>query len=459
MLISPLREVQVNYASRPPAAQDDAHLIADRPGAASGTRVAASIEFIPYALASGGEMGVESGSGPACELVGTLGEVEAEYAAIRRGAGIFDAPHRATILVTGSPGDRRDFLNRMVTQELKDLAPGMVREAFWLNRKGRIDADLMLIELGERMLIDVDIHQAAHTVTTLGDFIFSEDVQLADVTAHWHHIAVHGPLALDVVAAASGQNVQAPRILEPLRAIQVEIDGANVVVTRRDQAGEIGLEIIAPRDRAVSVWRRFVETDTAIAGGRRRVRPIGWHAFNIARIEAGTPLFNIDFGANNLPHESGILHRRVSFTKGCYLGQEVVARMESRGHSKSNLVGLRIADDALPVAGAQIFDAIRPTRNVENPSAIKANAPDDSTSQARMGESVGVVTSSTLSPMLGAAPIAFGMIRASHAQAGSIVLVNAEGAQSQAAVTSLEFWRRAEPAGRGGGAMQDHGVR
>src|SRR5438477_3979261 len=142
---------------------------ANRPGAAVGQKVLSTIEYLPFGIAA-------ADGSPTCEVVASFGDVEAEYAAIRRGAGLFDSPHRGTIQVTGK--DRQEFLNRMLTQELKDFSAGKVRETFWLNRTGRIDADLLLIELGDRTLIDVDIHQAAKTVRTLGEFQFAEDGEI-----------------------------------------------------------------------------------------------------------------------------------------------------------------------------------------------------------------------------------------------------------------------------------------
>ena len=147
------------------------------------------------------------------------------------------------------------------------------------------------------------------------------------------------------------------------------------------------------------------------------MRPVGWFAFNIACVEGGTPLFRTDFGPDNLPHETGVVDRRVSFTKGCFLGQEVVARMERRGRASRTLVGLRVRRDLLPVASAQVF----------------------AQAGAGAGDSVGFVTSSTFSPMLGARPIAFAMMRAAHAGPGKTVLVGAEGEECQASVDDLRF--------------------
>jgi folate-binding protein YgfZ len=416
---SPLRAAHEAYVQSESARQA-MPAAAHRPGAATGQRLARAVQYIPYGANA-------SSSAPACELAADFGSVEVEYAAIRRGAAIMDCPHRGTLMVTGDPRQRREFLNRMLTQELKHLEAGHAAPSFWLNRKGRIDADLLLIELGDRMLIDVDINQAASAARSLSAFIVMENVEIEDVSAKFHHVAVHGRRASEAIAAVcrsdeSGRLSQFT--LDEHRATSLSIANTPITIARRDQAGEPGFELIIPIERTINVWNALLQIRAAPFNDsqstiQNQVRPLGWHAFNSARIEAGTPLFNIDFGPTNLPHETGILHQRVSFTKGCYLGQEIVARMENLGKPRQSLVGLRMKDDLLPTAGEQVF-------------ALK---PDES-----MGDEIGVVTSSTLSPMLGAAPIAFAMIKTTHAAEGSVVLVNAEGAQTQANVSPLRFW-------------------
>ena len=179
---------------------------------------------------------------------------------------------------------------------------------------------------------------------SLGEFLFAEDVQISSVTETFHHVGVHGPQAPALIAAAAGD--ESPATLPDLQARAVEIGGIEVFVVRRDQTGGPGFELIMPRNDAVTVWETLLAAGETISGqGRSRMRPIGWHAFNVARIEAGTPLYNIDFGPDNLPHETGLVSRRVSFTKGCYLGQEIVARTENLGRAKQELVGVRPARD------------------------------------------------------------------------------------------------------------------
>jgi folate-binding protein YgfZ len=370
------------------------------------------------------------------QVVETFGELEAEYASLRKACILLDQPHRAVIELTGP--DRIDFLNRMVTQELKDLAPFGVRKSFWLNRKGRIDADLRIIELGSRTLLDLDVHALERTVKGLSAFIITEDVQLRDITESTHRLALHGPTAAALLQAVSTPLGGVPLgDLTPGRACLVKIGTAEVVVDRDDSTGEVGLELTVAAQDAVAIYQQLVETGQEHNGGgtepasRFRLRPAGWHAFNIARIEAGRPLYYLDFGPDSLPHETGIVRERVSFTKGCYLGQEVVARMESRGHSKKVLVAIRfepsapptrgtIGEARLPITGAHVFPA--------------GGDPADP---------IGAVTSSTLSPMLGGEPICFAAVKPDHAASGTALRVAADGAMISGTVQpSLVFWKR-----------------
>lgn len=370
------------------------------------------VEWMPY----GGAGSAEAATEPP-EIVAGYGLLELEYAAFRRGAAVVERSCRGTVAVRG--GDRIEFLNRMVTQELKGMAAGDVRAGFWLNRKGRIEADLVFAEVPAAvdndafMLIDLDVHDAARTVTSLTAFLFNEDVHLADQTAEWGRLAVHGPEGAMLLSNAGADDASLEALNADLRCVRTQLAGVPAVLVRRDQCGSPGVEVFVPASGLARVWDALVSQHDATAGGRRRARPAGWHAYNIARIEAGTPLHHVDFGTESLPHESGVIGERVSFRKGCYLGQEVVARMESLGKPKQRLVGLRIAEDALPVAGSPVFEL---------------------GADGAPGNPVGSITSSTLSPMLGASSVAFAMVRTAHAEPGTVLGVPAEGVRATATV-------------------------
>jgi folate-binding protein YgfZ len=213
-----------------------------------------------------------------------------------------------------------------------------------------------------------------------------------------------------------------------------------VVVFRDDVTGAAGYTVLSPADRASAVYGLLRDSGadpepvtpealrgrSGTLGSRVRLRAIGWHAFNVARIEAGRPLYNIDFGPDSLPAQSGVLHERVSFTKGCYLGQEVVARMHSRGHSKSLLVSVRVERvkiEAAPAADAT--EESRPEQYVQPGTGAALFVPP--APGAAVGAPVGAVTSSCVSPLLGSAPICLAQVKQEAAKAGSAVLVEAEG--------------------------------
>ncbi len=147
--------------------------------------------------------------------------------------------------------------------------------------------------------------------------------------------------------------------------------------------------------------------------GKRKLRPIGWAAFNAARIEGGRPLFGIDFDDTILPAETGEMDRAVCFTKGCYPGQEIVARMHARKAVAKQIIGLKFADDALPIAGAPVTD--------DNDNMI------------------GGITSSTISPMRSNIAIAIALLKRPFFAPGTVVNVPAEGSMRKAVVTELPF--------------------
>ncbi len=362
-----------------------------------------------------------------------FGGLELEYAAIRKHAGLMDQATRATIELTGS--DRLDFLNRMLTQELKALPPGSARRAFWLNRKGRIDADIQVVHLSDRTLLDVDILALERTATSLASFIITEDATLRDTSGQTYRLAIHGPTTADLLG---GLGAALPPEGGAIEATLVDLP---VTLWRSDATGEIGVELAcAMRDAEKlysSLLARAGEQEPVAAALRtsdpsslkRRVglTRVGWHAFNIARIEAGTPLYNIDFGPESLPAETGVLNDRVSFTKGCYLGQEIVARMHSRGHPKQCLVAFRLdrvidqatGEPSLPSCGTPVLDAD--------------------------GTPIGAVTSAAVAPMLGAAPVCFAQVKWEQSKPGTQVSVQTESALVKGvAQQALAFWKRGQ---------------
>ncbi|MEM7622102.1 MAG: glycine cleavage T C-terminal barrel domain-containing protein [Planctomycetota bacterium] len=366
------------------------------------------------------------------ELVESFGEVDFEYAAIRKACVLIDQPNRGTLVFTGD--DRLAFLNSMLTQELKGLEPFQTRRGLWLNRKGRIVADLRLTELGDRIVADADIHAIDATVDSLNSYIIADDVEIENTTDTQHRIALHGPTAgplLEAVCEQREDGTDGPLVSvlvaqgNTSAACNASIGGVACLLERNDIAGELGVDITAPTSGVASVYTRLLEagsaagshagehTPTALAA-QVKLRQSGWLALNTARIEAGTPMLFVDFSTESLPAETGpaFLNARVSFTKGCYLGQEVVARMHSLGKPKQVLVGLKPTVD--PPRDADGFP-LQPL------GGAAVSEPHDREAQ------VGLVTSSTISPMLGGTPVALAIVKTAHATEGAELNVVCEG--------------------------------
>jgi folate-binding protein YgfZ len=352
------------------------------------------------------------------EIVSTFNEPQAEYSAIHTGCGLMDLPQRGIIEVTGK--DRHTFLNNLLTNELvsretrKPMAAGEGAYAFLLNNKtGRITFDLNVLELGDRTIIEMDARLVLPFFELLDRYRFSEQVKWESRVGLLHEIALHGPEVMEIAARALDALPGLPRTHTCGSA---RVLGQDVAIWRDDVCGVPGLHLIVPTAHASAIWSDLVTRFGAVNDvqySRKQIRPIGWAAFNSCRIEAGRPLFGIDFDDSVLPLELSLAPRGVSFTKGCYPGQEIVARMHARQQVSRQLVGLRMEEDALPVAGTIIYD--------------------DANNQ------IGGITSSTVSPILSNACIAMGYLKKPHFAIGAIVNVPAEGKMRKAKVVGMPF--------------------
>ena len=194
-----------------------------------------------------------------------------------------------------------------------------------------------------------------------------------------------------------------------------------MTVFRNDLCGEPQFELIVPRDAMVKLWQVLHEAGNGHGDPHdsgMNLRAIGWAAFNTARIEEGTPLLGIDITDDYLPMETGPWYTRtVAVSKGCYLGQEIVARMHAHQSVARMLVGLRIQTPKLPMAGTELFDG---------------------------ASAVGIITSSCMSPMLGYVPIAMGYLKKAYATADKEIEALAEGSRVKAKVAPLPLWHKSQ---------------
>lgn len=370
------------------------------------------------------------------EIVSTFGEPQAEYAAFRRSCALLDLPHRGVIRVAGR--DRHEFLNNLLTNQTWDKSarkpppPGSGVFAFLLNLRGRIVAEMNVLEREDDTLLELDARLVNLVATVLDKYLFAEKVKIEPQVGVLHEIALHGPGAMEIVRELSGADGSS---LAPLGSTSVELAGIPTTLFRDDVCGVPGLHLLVPADRAADAWMKLVrDFGGSDEPGQRRLRAVGWAAFNTVRIEAGRPLFGIDIEPappslpghkpeadsdvrvpGLLPAETGQFARAVSVTKGCYLGQEIVARMHARHVVARQLAGFRVRADALPIAGTQVFDD--------------------------GGNAIGVVTSSTVAPILSNACIGLALLKKPHFEIGRVVQVPAEGSMRESEVVALPFAR------------------
>ena len=337
-----------------------------------------------------------------------------QYSAIRRAAGILERSARACIAVGGT--DRADYLQGLLSNDVAGLAPGAGCYATWLTPQGRLIADMDVFNLGDRILLDVDAGVKPLLMARLDELIFTEDAALADWSGTRAGYGVHGPEALRVAGAAldrlglGGGALADVRGLGPHGCRQAAAHGETTVVARTDELGAPGVAVVVERERAAALHAALLA-----AGGI----DVDQAAAEAVRIESGRPRFPVDMDGDTIPLEAGIEERAISFTKGCYVGQEVIVRVLHRGAGRvaRRLVGL-VIDAAEQDAGVLV--------------------PEPGAGLWRAGERVGRVTSAVVSPALGRA-IALGYLPRDLTGAGTRVQIDLPGGRGGGVVTATPF--------------------
>lgn len=324
------------------------------------------------------------------------------YEAARRRAGLIDRSDRGRIVVSGK--DRASYLNGLLTNDISALKSGEGCYAAYLTPQGRMITDLWVYELGDAILLTLSRDVKDAVLAKLDQFVFSEDVQLGDVTETFADIAVVGPAAASIVGAALELNE--PRALVDLSEhanLRARFAGQPAIVLRISDTGEPGFDLLVEASAAVAL------REALRAGGAEPIDPI---VADVLRVEAGVPKFHRDMDEDTIPLEAGVESRAISLTKGCYVGQEVIVRVLHRGHGRvaRRLVGLTLEGRAVPAKGAPVETD---------------------------GRDVGRVTSAVKSVALNT-PIALAYVHRDFTEPGTRVMVDGAGA----VVTALPFVSR-----------------
>jgi folate-binding protein YgfZ len=307
------------------------------------------------------------------------------YYAARHRAAFVSRSDRGRIVVSGA--DRRSYLQGLLTNDIVALGPGQGCYAAYLTAQGRMIADLLVYELGDVVLLTMIGGVKDAVMARLDQFVFGEDVQLGDVTGTFAEVAVVGPESSRTVAKAiAGVTAESLDALSEHGNLRAQFAGGAAIVARVSDTGEAGFDLFVEHARAGELEALLASMD---------VPPLDAPTADAIRIESGVPEFLRDMEEDTIPLEAGIEPRAISFTKGCYVGQEVIIRVLHRGHGRvaRRLVGM-------------VFDAAAP--------------PAPGTAVRSGDREIGRVTSSAMSPALDK-PIALGYVQRDYVEPGTAI--------------------------------------
>lgn len=327
------------------------------------------------------------------------GDSSGEYNAIRgESAGVIDLSIRGRIRVSGS--EALMFLNGLVTNDMKALQENSWLPAVFPNVQGRIIAAVRIVRQQDGFLIDTEATTRDSVLRNIDRFTLAGDFRVTDLSYATTMVSLQGKAVKHILEKVLGRSVDLPG-----HSAQVmEWREQSLTLLRATHTGEDGFDLIVPNENATALW------DTLVEAG---ARPVGYDAWETLRIEAGIPRFKHDMDETNVVTETN-LDDAISYTKGCYVGQEIVIRIKHRGHVAKKLTGLVFEKQETIEPGKQIY--------------------------SEAGNEIGRITSATFSPVLNRS-VALGYIRYEFLTAGTKVKVSSGDEKTAASVTDLPFVR------------------
>ena len=301
--------------------------------------------------AQGADFGEYSGA----ETAARFGDVSSELEALRHRAGVYDLGWHAKLIGTGE--DRVRWFNGMVTNNIKDLAQNQGAYTFLLNAQGQVQADMYVYNRGEYILVDTDRSQADRIREIFEKYIIMDDVAIEDSSEKLSAIGLQGPKAVEVLQHL-GHDVSA---LAPLTIMDTKLGEVGITIVQTDSPLTT-FEIWASTPKLPTIW-----TSLVAAGAK----PVGYEAYESMRVVAGRPRFGIDIGDRDLPQETA-QERALNFRKGCYVGQEIVERIHSRGKVHRSLAGLVISGPA-PATGTAVEAGGKQIGEVRSVTSLPVN--------------------------------------------------------------------------------------
>lgn len=346
------------------------------------------------------------------EAVSHYGDWLAEYAALRDTTGVLDLSFRGRLCLLGN--DRQNFLNGQVTNNVKGLKVGQGCYAAIITAKGRMQSDLNIYYLENELLLDFEPGLSETVQQRLEKYIIADDVQIVDVAPHYGLLSVQGPKSAETIrrldlGETASLILNADPANKPLNFVSIKNETlGEIYLMNHPRTGTTGFDLFVPTQSLGAVADKVITAAKETGGSA-----CGWQALEAARIEAGIPRFGADMDETNLPPEVGVDARAISYTKGCYIGQEVIARIRTYGQVAKALRGLRLADhlESLPRKGDKLF---------------------------RGEKDVGYITSAMTSPTT-KMNLALAYVRREANQLGTELLVKTAEGDSKATIVELPF--------------------
>jgi folate-binding protein YgfZ len=303
------------------------------------------------------------------EAVGSYGSTEKEYLGLTTGCALIDLGFRSRICLLGA--DREKFLHGQVTNEILRLPPNGGTYAALVTAKGKLQCDLFIYKLAGELLLDFEPGLTRAITARLEKYIIAEDVQILDVAPHYGLLSVQGPGS---AAALRSLQLAGSAPEAPLTWKITTVAAGDLYVINNPRFGLAGYDLFIPNAELLQIANRLAEVTQCA----------GLDACEIARIENAIPRFGIDMDESNLAPEA-LAGNAISYAKGCYIGQEVIARIRTYGQVAKALRLIRLPDElqTLPSPGEKLF---------------------------KDGKEAGYITSSTLSPKYGG-KVALGYVR------------------------------------------------
>ena len=325
--------------------------------------------------------GAQLGNWFGCSLPNDFGDWLAEYRHLHESVALLDKNYRAYLDFTGP--DRVRYLNAILTNNIKDLPENHGAISLFLNPQGRILAEIETQALAEKLFCVSYASIRESLIAALDKYIIMDDVTLTDRTDDFASLALEGPKATLLAEELTGVD---PADLAELETRPISVERIPCRLGKRSPGSAASAEFLVDRSHAEALWNILLETARKHGGG-----PAGYQALSATRLEQGIPWYSYDFGEKQIPHEAGLQDSHISYTKGCYTGQEIVERVRSRGQ----------------------VNRVRATLKYDTPQP-----PAPGTPLHTEGKEAGFTTRAAFSPALNA-PIGMAYIRREKSTSGS----------------------------------------